>query len=100
MICNIFYNHWGQSGLIDGYWNLEVKTVKLEAGIEYDFLMKKLYQRGYPSNKNVFQTSKSRTQTITILNAWTILLKPSLEKNLVPKEKNFAGYLKPTTSYG
>lgn len=39
---NMFYDRWGQSGLIDGYWNLEVKTVQLEPGIEYDYLMKKV----------------------------------------------------------
>ena len=41
-MCSIFYDHWGQTGLIDGYWGLNVKTIKLEPRFEYDFLMKKI----------------------------------------------------------
>ena len=45
--CSIFQDFWAQAGLIDGYWSTEVKYVKLEQGIEYNFwiakhLMKRL----------------------------------------------------------
>jgi hypothetical protein len=36
-IGNIFYNRGGQSGLIDNYWSLESKNLKLEPKTEYNF---------------------------------------------------------------
>ena len=82
MICNIFYNHWGQSGLIDGYWNLEVRTVKLEAGMEYDFLMKKIVSKRLPLKQKCIPDIEVKNPNYNYLECLDNFAQTQLRKKL------------------
>lgn len=84
---DIFYNRWGQQGLIDGHWTLDSESISFKPGYEYTVKINKILEKKLNLNDNCLEDDKVKVNNYDYLKCVEMYTKGLLLKNLIQKDK-------------